>query len=229
LTPYILSSTLTVSHTSLVKTAKRVTITQFNPMQEEGLPDRDVGAGYFIQGRNTMSTQLETAKASPWVFTKTSGDRQGIVDTGEFFQVIDIMDVSLQKKCLLTIGYSMEIEIPSPAENSNLFKAVFILCTLDPTSANLLLGGVDCHPNGEPPLGPIRGVPFGNNFGLTTQRYHGVHSYTWVEKVKAGPHKIVMRAMFAISLLGPPSNPPPGTIMNPQILKRTLVVQAFPN
>lgn len=178
-----------------------------------------------------MSTELETAHGSPRVFTKTSNDISGIVDTGEFFDIIDTMDFGLPKKCLLTISYSMEIEIPSPAENSNLFKAAYILCTLDPTSANLLLGGVDCHPNGgvPAPFGFPRGVPFGNNFGLNTQRHHSAHSFTWVEKVNAGSHKIVMRAMFDISLVGPPPNPPPGTIMNPRILKRTLVVQAFPN
>jgi hypothetical protein len=173
-----------------------------------------------------MSTELESAKGSPWVFTKTSNDVLGIADTGEFFDIIDTMDFRLPKKCLLTIRYHLEIQISSPAENSNLFKAVFILCTLDPTDPDLLVG-VICHPTGGGPF--PGGVPFGNNFGLNTQRYHGAHSFTWVEKVKAGPHKIVMRAMFNMSLLGPPPNPPPDIIMNPQILARTLVVQAFPN
>ncbi|MEP6933087.1 MAG: hypothetical protein ABI988_03970 [Nitrospirota bacterium] len=178
-----------------------------------------------------MSTELEKAHGSSWVFTKTSNDLMGIVDTGEYFDIIDTMDLRLTKKSLLTISYSMEIVIPSPAENSNLFKAAFILCTLDPTSPDLLLGGVDCHPNGgiPVPFGSPRGVPFGNNFGINTQPYHGTHSFTWVEKANAGPHKIVMRAMFVITLLGPPPSPPPGTIMNPRILKRTLVVQAVPN
>lgn len=174
-----------------------------------------------------MLTELERAKGSPLVFTKTSNDVSFIVDTGEFFDIIDTMDLGLPKKCLLTISYSLEIVIPSPAENSNLFKAVFILCTLDPTSPDLLIGGVNCHPTGGGPF--PGGVPFGNNFGLNTQRYQGTHSYTWVEKVKAGPHKIVMRAMFNISLLGPPPSPPPDITLNPQILARALVVQAFPN
>ena len=175
-----------------------------------------------------MSTDLEKAKGSPWVFTKTSNDVFTIVDTGEFFDLIDVMDLTIPRKCLLTISYYLEIEIPSPAENSNLFKAVFILCTLDPTSANLLLGGVDCHPQGGGPFGSPRGVSFGNNFGLNTQRYHGASSFTWVEKVNAGPHKIVMRAMFDMSLIGPPPTPPPAVIKNPKALKRTLLVQAFP-
>ena len=179
-----------------------------------------------------MSTELEQANGSPRVFAKTSNDMAGIVDTGEFFDIIDTMDIQLppgkplKKSFLLTISYHLEIQISSPAENSNLFKAVFILCTLDPTSPDLLLGGVICHPTGGGPF--PGGVPFGNNFGLNTQRYHGAHSFTWVEKVNAGPHKIVMRAMFNISLVGPPPNPPPDIIMNPQILARTLVVQAFP-
>jgi hypothetical protein len=178
-----------------------------------------------------MSTELETANGSPRVFTKTSNDVFTIVDTAEYFDIIDTMDFKLPKKCLLTISYSMEIVIPSPAENSNLFKAAFIICTLDPTSADLLLGGVDCHPNGGIPAPPglTRGVPFGNNFGLNTQQYHGTHSFTWVEKVNAGPHKIVMRAMFVMTLVGPPPSPPPTVIINPKVMKRSLVVQAIPN
>ena len=171
-----------------------------------------------------MSTELERAKGSPWVFTKTSNDVAQIFDTAEYFDIIDTMDFKLPKKCLLTISYSMEIEIPAPAQNGG--QALFIICTLDPASANLLLGGVDCHPNGgvPPPAGIHRGVSFGNNFGLNTLRYRGVHSFTWVEKLKTGSHKIVMRAMYNDTLGGQA----PQTFTTPKILKRTLVVQAFP-
>jgi len=172
-----------------------------------------------------MSTELERAKGSPRVFTLTSNDVIGIICTSDLDQPIDIMDITLPPKInyLLTISYYLEIEIPSPAE-SNLFETVFIQCTLDPTNTNFV-DGVDCHPTGRPVGGMTRGVSFGNNFGLNTQRYRGAHSFTWVEKVNGGPHKIFMRASYDSSLVGPP----PAPIINPQILKRTLVVQAFPH
>jgi hypothetical protein len=161
------------------------------------------------------------------VFTKTSNDVSFIVDTREFFDSIDTMDLRLPKKCLLTISYSLEIVIPSSAENSNLFKAIFILCTLDPTSPDLLLGGVNCHPTGGGPF--PGGVPFGNNFGLNTQRHHGAHSFTWGENVNAGLHKTFMRASYDSIWNGSPPSSPPTTIIHPKVLKRALVVQAFPN
>ncbi|MDN5940504.1 MAG: hypothetical protein L0H94_01360 [Nitrospira sp.] len=161
-----------------------------------------------------MSTELESAKGSPRVFTITSNDVFGVVDTADFFDIIDTMDFTLPKKRLLTISYSAEIEIAAPAQNNNVFQGVFILCTLDPP-AILDQGGVDCP--------PIRGVPFGNNFGLNPAiRYHGVHSFTWVVRVNAGPHKIVMRGTRR------PDSEPPGIVIGPEIVKRTLVVQAFP-
>lgn len=180
-----------------------------------------------------MSTEDERAKGSPLVFTRTSTDPLTIVDTAEYFDILDVMDITLSKKSLLAISYSLEVEIPSPAENGNLFKTVFILCTLDPTPPRLDIGEVTCHPGF--PSGPTvvagsqRGIPFGNNFGLTTQRYHGAHSFTWVQRATVGPHKIVMGGKYDISLLGPPPSPPPNVIVNPRILKRALVVQAFPN
>ena len=54
-----------------------------------------------------------------------------------------------------------------------------------------------------------RGVSFGNNFGLNTQRYRGTHSFTWVEKVNAGLHKIFMRASYDSIWNGSPPSPPP--------------------
>lgn len=177
-----------------------------------------------------MSTELETAHGSPWVFTKTSNDESGIIDTADFFDIIDTMDIKLgRKNYLLTISYYLEIEIPSPAENEDQFEAVLILCTLDPTSADLLTGGVDCNPNGGGGTGSIRGVPFGNNLGIytqrfNTQRYHGAHSFNWIEKVKGGSHMIVMRAKFDLFI----GTPQPGGLKGVKIRKRTLVVQAFP-
>lgn len=177
-----------------------------------------------------MATELENAKGGPRVFTLTSNDVTSIIDTANLDQPIDIMDITLptklpkQIKYLLTISYYLEIEIPSPAE-SNLFETVFIQATLDPTNA-LFVDGVDCHPTGGPPVsGMTRGVSFGNNFGLNTQRYRGAHSFTWVEKVTAGKHKIFMRASYHSVLVGPP---PAEEDKIPKILKRTLVVQAFP-
>jgi len=164
-----------------------------------------------------MSTELERARGIPKVFTKTSNDELGITNTEDFADVIDIMDISLPQKGLLTISYSLEIRIPSPPENSNEFLSVFILCTLDPTSPDLVLGGVTCHPKGEPTGGIGRGVIFCTNSGLHT------NSFTWVEKVQGGVHKIVMRAALSLDA------PPPQTFTNPTIIKRTLVVQAFPN
>jgi hypothetical protein len=174
-----------------------------------------------------MSTELERAKGSPWVFTLTSNDEIGIIGTADLDQPIDIMDIILPKKInyLLTISYCLEIEIPSPAE-SNLFETVFIQCTLDPTNTNFV-DGVDCHPTGRPVSGMTRGVSFGNNFGLNTQRYRGAHSFTWVEKVNAGLRKIFMRASYDSIWNGPPPSSPPTTIIHPKVLKRTLVVQAF--
>lgn len=180
-----------------------------------------------------MSTELELAKGSPRVFTKTSNDVSGCTDTSEFLDIIDTMDIQLparnlpQKSYLLMISYYLQIEIPSPAENENQSETVFILCTLDPTSADLLTGGVDCKPSGVEGgdgTGTARGVPFGSNNGLNTG-YHGAHSFTWVEKVTGGSHKIVMRAMFGFIILGGQN---PSGIQGPKINKRTLVVQAFP-
>ena len=80
-----------------------------------------------------MSTKLETANGTPWVFTKTSNDVSGFTDTSEFLDIIDTMDIQLparklpQKSYLLTISYYLEIEIPSPAENENQLETVFIL------------------------------------------------------------------------------------------------------
>ncbi len=74
-----------------------------------------------------MSTKLETANGTPRVFTKTSNEVSGFIDTSEFLDIIDTMDI---------------------------------------------------------------------------QRYHGAHSFTWVEKVKGGSHKIVMRAMFGFIIVG---------------------------
>jgi hypothetical protein len=179
-----------------------------------------------------MSTELERAKGSPCLFTLTSNDELSIVGTADLDTPIDIVDITLppkpakQMKYLMTISYYLEIEIPSPAE-SNLFETVFVQCTLDATNTNFV-DGVDCHPTGRPVSGMTRGVSFGNNFGLTTQRYRGAHSFTWVEKVNAGPHKIFMRASWDSILSGPPPSSPPTTIFNPKILKRTLVVQAVP-
>ena len=175
-----------------------------------------------------MSTELERAKGSPWVFTLTSNDVIGIIGTADLDQPIDIMDITLPRRInyLLTISYYLEIEIPSPAE-SNLFETVFIQCTLDSTNWNFV-DGVDCHPTGRPVSGMTRGVSFGNNFGLNTQRYRGAHFFTWVEKVNAGPHKIFMRASYDSIWNGQPPSPPPTTIIHPKVLKRTLVVQAFP-
>ena len=176
-----------------------------------------------------MPTQESKAKGSPWLFSRTSNDVVSIVDTAEFFDVVDTMAITLPKKCLLTITYNLEVEIPSPAENASLYKQLFILCTLNPTSTDLLNGGIDCSPNGGAVFGEARGVPFGDNFGLTTQRHHGNHGFTWVENVNAGAHKVVMRATYRISLIGGPPNPPPTVITNPKILKRTLLIRATPN
>lgn len=171
-----------------------------------------------------MSTELESAKGSHRVFTKTSNDELWIIDTADFLDIVDTMDIKLGKNnCLLTISYYLEIEIPSPAENENQFEVFFILCTLDPTSSDLLSGGVNCHPTDGGPF--PGGVPFGNNFGLNTQRYRGAHSFTWVEKVTGGSHKIVMRAKFNLFIGGPQT---PSGLIGVKILKRTLVVQAFP-
>ena len=109
----------------------------------------------------------------------------------------------------------------------NQLETVFILCTLDPTSADLLTGGIDCKPSGVEGgdgTGTARGVPFGSNIGMNTG-YHGAHSFTWVEKVRGGSHKIVMRAMFGFIIVGGQN---PSGLNGPKILKRTLVVQAFP-
>ncbi len=176
-----------------------------------------------------MSTELETAHGTPRVFTKTSTDVVGVVGTdSDFFTVIDVMDIQLParglppKSFLLTISYCGEIEIKAPAQNNNVFQGLFILCTLDPTNTSLDIGGVNCHPSH--PAGPgglTQGVPFGNNFGLNAATsYHGVHSFTWVQRVNAGPHKLVMRACRRAD------SEPPGTVQGPRILKRTLVVQA---
>ncbi len=178
-----------------------------------------------------MSTELERAKGSPLVFTLTSNDVVSIIDTADLDQPIDIMDITLPTKppprrinYLLTINYSLEIEIPSPAE-SNWFETVYIQATLDATNLSFV-DGVDCHPTGNQPVGSMeRGVSFGSNYGLNTQRYRRAHSFTLVERVNPGPHKIFMRASYWFEPVGPL----PGVENQfPKILKRTLVVQAFP-
>lgn len=179
-----------------------------------------------------MSTELETANGSPRVFTKTSNDVTGVVSTdSDFFTVIDIMDIQLTARrpprtsFLLTISYYAEIEIPVPAQNNNVFQGIFILCTLDPTNTTHTIGGVNCHPNGGTAIGGLtHGVPFGSNFGLNAAiGYRGAHSFTWVERVNAGPHKIVMRASRVAD------SEPVGSFIGIRIVKRTLLVQAFPN
>ncbi len=168
-----------------------------------------------------MPTEIGSAAGSVSLFTLTSNDVRAIADTGDYFDILDSLDFQLTRSSLVTITYSLEVELPSPAENAMLLKAVHILCTLDPTSASLLTGGIECPPS--------RGVPFGNNHGHDSRRYRGTTSFTWVvANVAAGAHKVVMRGKFDMTAGGPPPSPPPSAISNPKVHKRTLVVQAVP-
>jgi len=47
-----------------------------------------------------MSTELERAKGSPWVFILTSNDEIDIIGTADLDEPIDIMDIILPKNKL---------------------------------------------------------------------------------------------------------------------------------